>query len=249
MSDSETQAETPVDDRKILAVCLPLYDGKLHWETWFRLREEEYQLAMQGVPWRIDPIILAGCSAIHIARNDLVGEALDRGADRILWVDGDMNWSAGAIARLLAHDVDIVGAAVPRKEATISWNVRFLDDADPAEVLPHPEKGLIEVATLGTGFMMIKRRVFELLAERLPPTYAYKDRDTGKKRTVFYEAPLAWGEDTRFCNLWREQVGGKIWVDPQIAMQHIIAPKWSVTAQLASWLEEKRAAAATAVAA
>lgn len=232
-------SEEPKDDRKVLAVCLPLYDGKLCWETWFQLRQEEQLFEACGLDWRIDPIVIAGCSAIHIARNDGVHHALERGADRILWIDGDMNWTSGAIARMLAHDVDIVGAAVPRKEAPLSWNVRWLDDN--SDVTPHPEKGLIEVATIGTGFLMTKRRVYELLAERMGPEYRYLGREDGVERVCYFEAPFSWGEDTRFCHHWRTLVGGKIWVDPEITMQHIIAPKWSVTGCLKDWLAEKAA--------
>lgn len=234
-----TDAIDEMKAQKVLAVVMPLYDGTLCWETWFQLREEEILFRMLGLPWRIDPVIIAGCSAIHIARNDGVYHALERGADAIMWIDGDMNWTSGAIARLLAHDVDIVGAAVPRKEAPINWNVRWLND--DANVEPHPEKGLIEVATLGTGFMLTKRRVYELMAERLGPEYRYLGREDNKERVCYFEAPLAWGEDTRFCNQWRTLVGGKIWVDPAITMQHIIAPKWSVKACLGDWLDEQKA--------
>lgn len=228
-----------MEGKKVLAVVMPLYDGTLCWETWFRLREEEMIFSALGLDWRIEPIVIAGCSAIHIARNDGVAKALERGAEAIMWVDGDMCWSHGAIARLLMHDVDICAAAVPRKEVPIAWNVRWLND--DANVAPHPEKSLIEVATVGTGFMFTKRRVYELMAERLGPEYRYLGREDKQEKVCFFEAPLSWGEDTRFCQLWREKVGGKIWVDPEITMQHIIAPKWSVTGCLKDWLAEQSA--------
>jgi hypothetical protein len=229
--------------KKVLAVCMPLYDGKVCWETWFQLRQEEWLFAHLGLGWRIDPIIIAGCSAIHIARNDAVAEAFKRGADAIMWIDGDMNWSSGAIAAFIAHDVDFVAAAVPRKETPIHWNVRFLD---PDNIEVHPEKGLIEVSTVGTGFMFTRKRVYDLLAERLGPEYRYKGREDGEIKVCYFEAPRSMGEDTQFCTIWRNLVGGKVWVDPKVTMQHVIAPKWSVTACLDEWLAEKRAEQAKA---
>jgi hypothetical protein len=229
-----------MSEPKLLVFCLPLYDGKVCWETWFQIRQEEElfrQLPEFG--WRTDIIVVAGSSLIARSRNEAVWNALhNRNADAVMWVDGDMNWTSGAVIRMLSHDVDICAAAVPKKEAEISWNVRFLPDRTPNE------KGLIEVDTVGTGFMLTKRRVYEIMAERThwdgQNTYDPPNGEGGDKRKAYFQAPGSWGEDTFFCHAWRN-LGGKIYVDPAITMQHVIAPKWSVKACLGEWLDVQKA--------
>jgi hypothetical protein len=230
--------------KKVLAVCLPLYDGTLHWETWFKLRDEERIFEALGLPWRIEPVVVAGCSAIHVARNDLVFHALERGAEAIMWLDGDMNWSEGAIARLLLSGRDFIGAAVPRKEVPLAWNVRPLNDDWDAAVVE--DNGHIEVATIGTGFLFTAKAVYDRLAEKLGREYHYLGREDGKVRVAYFECPLSFGEDTRFCYQWRNLCGGKVYVDPDIGMSHIIAPRWNVTGQLREWLAERTAEKARA---
>lgn len=223
--------------QKVLAVCMPLHDGKLCWETWFQLREEEKLFDMLNMGWRIDPIVVAGCSLITRARNEAVANALERGAEAVMWIDGDMNWTGGAIARLLSMDKDIVAAACPLKQAETKWNVRFL----PGDV-KRGENGLIEVETVGTGFMFTKRRVYEIMADRLGDEFLYDHPDGEGRRVGYFQAPQNWGEDSWFCKQWRELCGGKVWVDPAITIQHVIAPSWSVKACLGAWLDEAAAA-------
>lgn len=225
--------------KKTLAVCLPLYDGKACWETWFRLRDEEIMLAMTDLPWQVRLIVKTGCSLVAHARNELVADAiLLTNADAVLFVDADMGFDAGALIRMLAHDVDVIGLAVPRKKTPLMWNVRFHDESN----VRTNARGLIDVASVGTGVMLIKRRVFDILADRLGPSYLYKS-ENGSDATVFFETQRATGEDVLFCHKWRE-AGGKVWVDPSIATQHIIAPSWSVKGCLADWLKEQQQEAA-----
>jgi hypothetical protein len=232
MSDAIDQMKA----QKVLAVCIPLHDGTMCWETVFQLREEEQLFRLLDIGWRIDPIIVAGCSLITRARNELVEEAFGRNAEAIMWIDGDMNWTSGAIVRLLSMDVDVVGAACPLKQPEIKWNVSWLEEGNPRRT----DKGLIEVKSVGTGFLFTKRRVYEIMRERTPQTGEnVYDRPDGKGRGfAYFSAPGSWGEDTYFCNRWRE-LGGKVFVDPAITMQHVIAPSWSVKACLGKWLDER----------
>jgi hypothetical protein len=226
--------------KRLVSVCIPTHDGKICWETMFQLREEELLFRELGLPWRLEPLVIAGCSLISRARSEAVESALDRGAEAIMWIDADMNWTSGAVARLLAMDVDVVGAACPRKAAgPIDWNVSWLGDAPPKE---RNTKGLVEVKTIGTGFLLVKRRAFDIIKDRWPENgeNVYRQPGSDKLCYAYYSAPGSWGEDTYFCHQWR-QCGGKLWADPEIAIQHVIAPSWSVKARLADWLAEYEA--------
>ena len=98
----------------------------------------------------------------------------------------------------------------------------------PAET---DEAGCIEVRHGGTGFMLIKRGVFEFLQEHVP-TYrvsSFKDPTTGEYQkpltseffaTSIDESGALLSEDYHFCELWRK-FGGKIHEHPFIRLQHV----------------------------
>lgn len=226
--------------KRLVAVCIPATDGRICWQTMFQLREEEELFRMLDLPWRLEPIVVEGCSLISRARSEAVEQAIARGAEAVMWVDSDMNWTGGAIARLLAMDVDMVGAACPRKVPGLEWNVTWLD----GEPRTH-EKGMLEVKTVGTGFLLVKKRVFEIIKDRHPPNgqNTYKKHSTDDVCYAYYSCPGSWGEDTYFCHQWRE-LGGKIWIDPAITIQHIIAPNWSVKGCMGEWLDAQKREAA-----
>jgi hypothetical protein len=76
-----------------------------------------------------------------------------------------------------------------------------------------------------TGFMKIKRSVFEILIKAYPKQmYCAKVND--KPTDIYYDFfPQGvynqrwWGEDYSFCRLWT-QTGGKIWILPDIDFVH-----------------------------
>lgn len=224
-------------EKRVVAVCIPAHDGKLCWEAVFSLREEEMLFRELDLPWRLDPIVISGCSLISRARSECVQNAIERGAEAVMFVDSDMGWAAGSIARLLAQNVDVIGAACPRKVAGVNWNVSWLGDGPPA---PN-EKGLIEVKTIGTGFLLIKKRVFDIIKDRWPEhgENVYRRDGSDELCYAYFQSPGSWGEDTYFCHQWR-QCGGRLWADPAIGIKHVIAPHWSVTARLDDWLAEQQ---------
>jgi hypothetical protein len=87
--------------------------------------------------------------------------------------------------------------------------------------------GLQEVTKTGTGFMLIKRDVFEKLdshpavkpfmndiglpAELNPYMKTYFD--TAVRENRYYS------EDWTFCENWRD-IGGKVWVDKRVLLKH-----------------------------
>jgi len=85
------------------------------------------------------------------------------------------------------------------------------------------QRGLLSFHIGPTGFMRIKRRVFERLAE---VTETYKDiRHDGSEVDIHYffrAGPVnGWwtGEDVYFLKTWLD-LGGTAWVDPNITMTH-----------------------------
>jgi hypothetical protein len=122
---------------------------------------------------------------------------------------------------MLNRDVDVIGGLYPMKSLPVKWCVNGFDGAEEG-----PD-GLQEVSKTGTGFMLIKRHVFEKLnahpatrpfindiglpAELNPYMKTYFD--TAVRENRYYS------EDWTFCENWRD-IGGKVWVDKRILLKH-----------------------------
>lgn len=88
------------------------------------------------------------------------------------------------------------------------------------------ENGLISAIRLPTGFMRIRRNVFETMIKEVGEQIIVedlKDPDNPDKYYSFFDTPkigkTKWGEDFHFCNAWRG-LGGKVWIEPDITFWH-----------------------------
>jgi hypothetical protein len=188
-----------------IQICIPAYDGKLALETFSSLDAD--MQALRGAGHDVNVRFKLGCSLIHVARNDMANLALADRVDAIIWVDADLAWGPGALGRLVGHGVPFVGAAYLQKTPhQKNWTVSGLTDNWPVR---DPKTRLAEVSHVGTGLLFTRRAVYEKIAAA-----------TGQNYFDFIH-PL--GEDSSFCKRWRD-VGGRVWVDPDITTAHIAAP-------------------------
>ena len=89
--------------------------------------------------------------------------------DFVLYVDSDSHPPLDALARLLAWDVPLVGGVVC--ERFPPWRVcavRSMSPPSRIELADIPREGLVPVAALGTGCLLVRRPVFAALA---PPWF------------------------------------------------------------------------------
>lgn len=137
-------------------------------------------------------------------RENCVMMALRAKCDYLIFVDGDQTFPKDLVHRLIAHDVDVVGANIPIKKIPSRPTAIKLDGSllytDPDST------GLVEVQRIGTGVACIKTEVFKKM-----------------KRPWFYQewVPSAMalrGEDDYFCEKARK-VGVKIHVDQDLSKQ------------------------------
>lgn len=185
-------------------------------------------------------------SLITRGRNALVDTFLKTEHDYLMFIDSDIHFDSEAIAHLLAVDDDIVCGIYPKKE--VNWDSVRKAARDSKEDLEDyagafvfnmvggdhaetDERGVIEVRHGGTGFMLIKRGVFEHLAPHVPE---YRSSNAVNPETGEYYQPLVkeyfatsidphgvlLSEDYHFCELWRKH-GGKIYAHPFIKLQHV----------------------------
>lgn len=110
-------------------------------------------------------VFFAKGSDREIGRNKLVAAMLDSGHDWLLFLDDDGVFEQDLLERLLAHDKDVVGALYLRRDMpfTALAYESMLDDGRmvPINLNEHPQDALVQVKAVGTGGMMVKRRVFE----------------------------------------------------------------------------------------
>lgn len=190
---------------------------------------------------------LDGEALITRARNELVAEFMaGTRCTHLFWIDDDIGFGVEAALRLLLAGKEVVAGACPKK--TDGWPAGGLAQALPAGAtqddfqaryaafnvvpLPEPQRvdadGFVPVQEVGCGFMVIARRVFEVMAERYPQL-RYVDASPGANpawhRYRFFDVGTDTGtgaylsEDFVFCRRWRS-VGGEVWVDVQSDLSH-----------------------------
>ena len=168
--------------------------------------------------WRVP-----GYKQIDLARNQMVSDALAAGCEETLWIDADTGFHPDAVEQLRAHDEPIICGIYPKK------NKRELAiHALPGmtEIVFGKGGGLIEVLYGPTGFLRVRRAVYETMQRQLglPECLA----DTGRTLVPFF-APLIredgeghWylADDFAFCERAR-QCGYRIMADTTIRLWHI----------------------------
>lgn len=139
-----------------------------------------------------------------------------------MFVDADIGWEPWHLLVLMDHDVDVACGLYPMKSMPIQWVVNGFEGAEE-----RADGNLLEVSKAGTGFMLVKRDVFEKLKEH-PAVVPFKN-DIGLPKVLdphmktYYDTDVREGryysEDWTFCENWRD-MGGKVWVDKRVLLKH-----------------------------
>lgn len=161
----------------------------------------DHQAPTHGFKVFAYPVMASG-SGIAENRNNLVKRAMNNvDLTHILFVDDDQMFPADTIHRLLAHNLDIVGANIVRKESNPRTNSKELNSPNCVWTRKN-STGIQEVDFNGTGLMLIKKEVFEAL----------------KEPYFFYDVENNTGEDVYFCNRAKEK-GFKIHIDHDLSKE------------------------------
>ncbi len=188
-------------------------------------------------------------SLIPRGRNALVHGFLASDATHLMFIDADIRFAPEDVVHMLRADVDILCGICPKKE--ISWTqvARAAALGVPAQELGRHSGSFVvnlignqgqqvvaantpvEIAHGGTGFMLIRRAVFEALAPQVP-SYRNDLNDlsgtlpSGAMVREFFstsidpESQRLLSEDYHFCMLWRRH-GGKVHAAPWARLAHI----------------------------
>lgn len=207
--------------RKVL-IAVPTQTGMVTTGTHKSLLHDSLRLALGGV--EVQFCDRCGHADIYLLRAQIVSAFLATDCDDLVMIDSDLAWEPGGLIRLLAHDVDLVAGAYPKRKDPIEFMFRSAE----GPLMGDPTTGLVEVWGMPGGFMRARRPMLEKMAE------AYKDltvhdpiSPTGSTVRLFdpywFDTPngrSAMSEDYAFCQRWRD-LGGKVWMDVGIALAHI----------------------------
>jgi hypothetical protein len=201
-------------------ICMPCYGGMLTESCFMSYIKWANTCRQLGIDWTMET--MTNESLISRARNTLTAKFLNnKESTHLMFIDADIGWEPWHLLVMLNRDVDVIGGLYPMKSLPVKWCVNGFDGAEEGA------DGLQEVSKTGTGFMLIKRNVFEKLNAH-PATKPFANDiglpvelnpymktyfDTAVRENRYYS------EDWTFCENFRD-LGGKIWVDKRILLKH-----------------------------
>ena len=239
-----------------LFIATPMYGGQCSGLYMKACLDLQGMCAQYGIEARFS--FLFNESLITRARNYLVDEFIRSDYTHLLFIDSDIHFNPQDVFALLALDKDIIGGPYPKK--SINWRGVFAaskrviedpkidtDKFEPGELegvtgdyVFNPVPGTknfkvtepLEVMEIGTGFMMVKRQVFDKFKEEYPHLN-YKPDHMGQQNfdgsryihaffdtVIDPESHRYLSEDYMFCQYWRA-IGGQVWLCPWMRTQHI----------------------------
>lgn len=199
-----------------LWVGLPAYGGQVAAETAVALAAAGVALTAAGIGLTIG--LQQGCCYLDHTRNMLATAFMRSAATDLLFVDADVGFDPAAIVEIAQATRPYVAGIYPAKCDEVRFPVTF--DADQ---LHADADGLVEAATVPTGFLRLNRAVFEALSAA-----TYRD-DNGSEWTAYFNSGVRFGryrgEDTDFCHRWRG-LGGRIFILPELRFTHTGPKTW-----------------------
>jgi len=248
--------EIKVDDlkNKKLMIATPMYGGQCAGMFCKASNDLSMVAAKYGIGLQF--YYLFNESLITRARNYCVDEFLRSDCTHLMFIDSDIGFNYKDVLTLLhlcdeENDYDIITGPYPKK--TIAWEkVKRAVDMGMAEENPHaldqfvgdyvfnPAQNVksfridepVEIREGGTGFMMIKRSVFEKYEEAYPelkykPDHARTEHFDGSREiTAFFdtiidpESKRYLSEDYMFSYNARK-IGLKVWLCPWMQLYHV----------------------------
>ncbi len=220
--------ETFYSDAEIggVMIATPCYGGQVTTSYLVSAVFTAQELAKRGVHFVMGTT--ESESLVQRARNSLVAKFMAHPQfTHMVFVDADIEWRPSDFIRLIAHDVDMICGLYPKKMEPIEYAVHVVPNP-MGLTTQNPRTGAIEIANAATGFLCIKRGVFERMAEAYPQLkYSLAEimdpeeaRWTYNFFDVFIDGGTLLSEDYGFCKRWRD-IGGRVWMDPRIKLNHV----------------------------
>lgn len=220
-------------------IATPMYGGMCHGDYTLSLIKLLNILKENDIKTHFQ--CLYNESIITRARNTLAHEFLTGDYTHLLFLDADVVINPSDVIKMLEADKDIIGGCYPKK--MIDWDKihKVVQMGCPAECLKLEASEYVfnvfeggdtrlkdlqnpmRIKNVGTGYMLIKRKVFETLK---PNTKSYTDNNVFRGQRVydFFSTSIDndnyLSEDYHFCKSWTDS-GGEIYLAPWATAKHI----------------------------
>ena len=169
-------------------------------------------------------------SLISRARNASAAEFLSGDYTHLLFIDADISFEPTDVDKLLEADKDVVCSPYPKKyiKYESAKSGKELVDFAVSGKFAKISDNLYEIESVATGFLLIKRNVFQQMILKYPKIEYINDIDgygQGRKMWNFFNVsvnPLNKNydsEDWGFCTAWRN-IGGKVYARSDISLGH-----------------------------
>jgi hypothetical protein len=240
-------------------IAIPCYTGDVKMLTMRSLLSEIVLLGNKG--YRTHLIDEIGNGLIADVRAKFLARFLDEGKEftHLVMIDDDVCWEPGGLLKLIEAGEDFVAGMYPRRTDPLTFN--FRSAMEDGEGLTLNDKGLLEgVWGVPFGFVCLSRACCQKMVEAYEDLafQAERGRDPlgnivpGMKAWAVFDPyrvsetngdVTKLGEDYAFCQRWRD-IGGKVYVDPSIAMGHTGIKTFR--GELGTWFEQEEVADAPA---
>ena len=220
---NQTQIQVNIDYLKTTRVhiCMPCYGGQLTESTFMSFIKWANTCRQLGIDWTVET--MTNESLISRARNTLTAKFLNtEGSTHLMFIDADIGWEPWHLLVLLDAQKDVIGGLYPMKSLPVKWCVNGIPGKEE-----EADGKLIEVTKTGTGFLLIKRDVFDKLNAH--PAVRHFNNDIGLPKELdpymktYFDTAVREGryysEDWTFCENWRD-IGGQVFVDKRVLLRH-----------------------------
>jgi len=216
------QQGMPFDFSKChLHIGIPCYGGMVSEPTMTSFLRFILLAQQAGLPWSLDTMVNE--SLVTRARNNLMAKMMtNTAATHFMFIDADIRFEPDSILKMIACDKDVIGGLYPKKALPVNYVINLRPETKI-------QGDIFTVDTMGTGFLLFKRPVYEQLIAAHPECKYVDDVGLGKQyEPMMYsifdceidERGHYLSEDWLFCRRWAK-LGGEIWAHGKVLLNHI----------------------------
>jgi len=218
----EQQQGTPYDVRKNhLHIGIPCYGGMVSEPTMTSFLRFTLLAQQAGLNWSLDTMVNE--SLVTRARNNLMAKMMtNKEATHFMFIDADIRFQPESILQMMAYEKEVIGGLYPKKALPVNYVINLKPETKI-------QGDIFTVDTMGTGFLMFKRNVYEKLIAAHPECKYVDDVGLGKQyEPMMYsifdceidERGHYLSEDWLFCRRW-QRIGGEIWAHSKVLLNHV----------------------------
>ena len=216
------QQSTPYDFSKVhLHIGMPCYGGNVSEPTMTSLLRFVLMANKFGMHWSLDTMVNE--SLIPRGRNNLMAKMMtNQHATHFMFIDADIRFQPESIFQMIAYEKEVIGGLYPKKSIPTNYVINLLPQTKI-------QGDVFTVDTMGTGFLIFKREVYQKLIAAHPETKYVDDIGLGKQfepnmyaifDTAIDDKGHYLSEDWLFCRRWRA-LGGEIWAHSKTLLNHV----------------------------